>query len=209
MPEAFNPYEILGVTPGDSQEEIRRAWREAAMKAHPDREGGSAEKMSQINEAYQILCDPARRAQFDAGNGTTQQVSLERRAKDFLLPMVALIIRSAPLSENMVTLLLNGIANQRAALRGSRIKTLAEVEGLRIRMRRLRGPPQNFIEDLIREEISRGEKLLITYDADELVMGKALQILRDFSYETEPVPASRILLTVYGQSLLPGCGQQY
>lgn len=209
MPEeAFNPYTVLGVSPGDSDEEIRRAWREAAMKAHPDRPGGSAEKMSAINEAYQILCDPARRAQFDAGNGTTQQVSLERRAKDFLLPMVSLIIRSVPPSQNMVALLLNGLANQKKALADSRCKTLAEIEGLRQRLRRLKGPPENFIEDLIREEIGKGERLLITYDADELVMGKAVEILKEFSYEEEPT-GPRLLLTPYGQSLLPGYGQQY
>lgn len=206
--EAFDPYAVLGVERSASDEEIRRAWKRGAQEAHPDREGGSAEKMSQINEAYQILCDPARRAQFDAGNGTTQQVSLERRAKDFLLPMVSLIIRSAPLSQNMVVLLLNGIANQKKSLAESRLKTLAEIEGLRQRLRRLKGPPENFIEDLIKEEIGRGEKLLITYDTDELVMGKAVEILKEFSYEEEPT-GPRLLLTPYGQSLLPGYGQQY
>ena len=209
MPEeAFNPYTVLGVSPGDSDEEIRRAWREAAMKAHPDREGGSAERMSQINEAYQILCDPVRRAQFDAGNGTTQQVSLERRAKDFILPMCHLIIRTAPASSNMVVLLINGITNQKKVVAELRLKTQSEIEGLRLRVKRLKGPPENFIEDLLREEIAKGERLLITYDMDELVMVKALEILKDFSYETEP-EGPRILLTASGQSLLPGYSLQY
>ena len=42
----------------------------------------------------------------------------------------------------------------------------------------------------------KGERLLLIYDADELVMGKSLEILRDFSWE-EPV-------STYPQILLPG-----
>jgi curved DNA-binding protein CbpA len=204
--EAFNPYTVLGIPPSASDEEIKDAWREAAQKAHPDRPGGSADRMIQVNEAYQILRDPARRAQFDAGQGTTQTVSLERKAKDFLIPMVGLIIRSAPASANVIALLANGIQNQQRSLRESRTKALAEIEGLRLRLRRLKGPPENFIEDVIREEIGKGERLLLTFDLDELVMVKALEVLKDFSYEEEPA-LPRIILSAYGQSLLPGYGQ--
>lgn len=205
--EPFDPYKTLGVHPSSTEAEIRAAWREAAQKAHPDRDGGSAERMSQVNQAYQVLSDPNRRAQYDAGHGTVQQVSLERRAKDFLLPMCGLIIRSAPASANMVVLLINGITNQKKTLAESRIKTQTEIEGLRLRVRRLKGPPDNFIEDLLKEEIARGERLLITYDMDELVMAKALEILKDFSYEQD-VQVPTLILGAYGQSLLLG-NQQY
>jgi curved DNA-binding protein CbpA len=182
--DAFNPYVILGVDPSASEEEIKQAYRRAAQEAHPDRKVGSPERMSLVNQAYQLLSDPAARAAYDSGKaGMAAPASLERRAKDFLLVLAGMVIRTAPLSANMVALIMTGITNQQQSLRESRAKTLSEIEGLRQRIRRLKGPPHNFIEDLMKQEIASGERLLVTYDSDELVMVKALEILRDFSWE--------------------------
>lgn len=209
MPEAtFNPYEILGCDPSATDAEIKAAYREAAQKAHPDRKGGSAEQMSLVNQAYQLLCDPQKRAAFDAGHSTELPFSLGRRAKDFVLGLCAVVIRSAPVSANMVHLLINGITNQQKSLKESRLKTMSEIEGLRARLRRLKGPPENFIEDLIKQEIEKGEKLLPVYDLDEMVMVKALEILQDFRYEDEADRPPSLLLTPYGRSLYLG-GPQY
>lgn len=57
-------YEILGVPRDASQEEIKRAFYKLAHKYHPDK-GGDPEKFKEINEAYQVLSDPEKRAQYD------------------------------------------------------------------------------------------------------------------------------------------------
>lgn len=57
-------YKILGVNKNASQEEIRRAFYKLAHQYHPDK-GGDPEKFKEINEAYQVLSDPAKRAQYD------------------------------------------------------------------------------------------------------------------------------------------------
>lgn len=57
-------YEILGVSKSASDEEIKRAYRKLAHQHHPDK-GGSKEKFQEINEAYQILGDKNKRAQYD------------------------------------------------------------------------------------------------------------------------------------------------
>jgi hypothetical protein len=44
-------YEVFGVSPNASRRQIQKAYRTLAMKYHPDREGGSHEKMSELNEA--------------------------------------------------------------------------------------------------------------------------------------------------------------
>jgi molecular chaperone DnaJ len=62
-------YEILGVDRNATQEEIKRAYRKLAKKYHPDAnpvdKHASAEKFKEIAEAYEVLSDPEKRAQYD------------------------------------------------------------------------------------------------------------------------------------------------
>ena len=62
---AENYYDLLGVAKGASDEEIKRAYRKAAHKHHPDKSGGDEEKFKKVNEAYQTLSDKSKRAQYD------------------------------------------------------------------------------------------------------------------------------------------------
>ena len=57
-------YKVLGVSKTATPEEIKKAYRKLAMDHHPDR-GGDSSKFAEINEAYETLKDPARRANYD------------------------------------------------------------------------------------------------------------------------------------------------
>ena len=60
-------YESLGINRNANEEEVRKAFRKKAMEFHPDRnkEPGADAKFKEVNEAYQILSDPNRRAKYD------------------------------------------------------------------------------------------------------------------------------------------------
>jgi curved DNA-binding protein len=63
-------YRILRVSKSSTAEEIRRAFRTLARQHHPDVTGGSENKFKELNEAYEVLSDPAKRSKYDSlGSG--------------------------------------------------------------------------------------------------------------------------------------------
>ena len=60
-------YDVLGVARGASDEEIKRAFRKAAQRWHPDvnKTDEAHDRFKEVNEAYQVLSDPQRRQAYD------------------------------------------------------------------------------------------------------------------------------------------------
>lgn len=58
-------YEVLGVSKEASADEIKKAFRRKAVEYHPDKQGGDEAKFKEINEAYEVLKDSAKRQRYD------------------------------------------------------------------------------------------------------------------------------------------------
>lgn len=65
MAEKRDYYEVLGVGKTASDDEIKKAFRKAAVKYHPDKQGGDEAKFKEVNEAYEVLKDKQKRQRYD------------------------------------------------------------------------------------------------------------------------------------------------
>lgn len=64
-PMAKDYYDILGVSREAQKEEIKKAFRKLAHQYHPDKQGGDEARFKEVNEAYAVLSDDKRRAEYD------------------------------------------------------------------------------------------------------------------------------------------------
>ncbi|KAH9813627.1 hypothetical protein DFH28DRAFT_1108706 [Melampsora americana] len=67
-------YKVLGVSRTADQKTLKKAYRKATLKAHPDK-GGSQAKMTALNEAYEVLSNPELRARYDNGDDPNDPTS--------------------------------------------------------------------------------------------------------------------------------------
>lgn len=56
----YNPYELLGLSPQATNEEIKQRYRQLAIVWHPDKQGGNEEAMKRLNKAYNEICEQRR-----------------------------------------------------------------------------------------------------------------------------------------------------
>src|ERR1700733_14519313 len=83
-----DPYELLGVATGASQNDVQKAYRRLAKKLHPDLNPGNKEvqrKFQDVSAAYSILGDEEKRARFDRGeiDGSGEEQPQRRYYRDF------------------------------------------------------------------------------------------------------------------------------
>ena len=111
VPDATDHYEILQLSPRADQATIQRVFRLLAKRFHPDNhESGDADRFKQLMEAFRVLSNPIRRAEYDARyeerrearwrvfdqTSATNDVAADRRLRDAVLSLLYTARRNDP-----------------------------------------------------------------------------------------------------------------
>ena len=143
-------YSILGVMRDASQEEIKRAYLDAAQRLHPDRNtsAGDTEMFLDVQQAYEVLSNPKRRAQYDATLPPDVKVDL-------------------PYTHNIIYSRSNLVRMTEPQM----VYLLLEIQAP-VELRRAPSPPLNACIIIDRSTSMKGEKM-------DVVKAAAIQVLRN------------------------------
>ena len=147
-----DPYAVLQISRSATKKEIRAAYRSLVARYHPDRHQGNpleelaAARMVEINRAYDLLSDPARRAAFDAGASPARpdRAAAERlMGRRFikvaaLLLVLPLVLRTGAVIVRALAMLLRTAFEALGSLRGPRLAAVAALLALVVLLLALR-----------------------------------------------------------------------
>lgn len=192
-------YDVLGVAPDATADQIRRAYRKKAAATHPDRNPGdpdAAAKHRAVTDAYDVLSDPDRRAAYDR-DGTTaapEDRSLEE-LMEAITPVLIGVMQAAatsPLSAGLahtdvVAKVRDHFRKQETDARSVLHKTRRSVTELDAAAARFRVPAgkENFLAGAVKQQADQGRAMITRIEADLALFARALDYLKDCSYRTD------------------------
>lgn len=194
-------YQALSVPRGADAETIKAAFRRAARQAHPDRKGGSHERMQMVNRANEVLGDPVRKAHYDATGADQLPPSIDLEAKNMLLNVLTQVMQQ---DGDWVSLAERALGEHQA-MKAPQVKAQinARIAMLRKRSGKFKSKTdENLVQGLIDQQVRDLEATLLKIDHELKVVERARELLK--SYESEPEPTMFVQLWSTGTATTTG-----
>lgn len=194
-----SPYEVLGVDRSANAEQIKRAYRVACKKHHPDRAQGDPERMLAVREAYDVLSDDERRARYDATGETKRRTPIDELAQQVLLGVFVEFLKKADDYFDPVPGITKGLEkalqDQHEALK----KLDKQLEHIAKRAKQIRRKDggEDLFASLIEQETRNTKATITNTEAMIQAIPRAIAMLKE--YESEPAKAREKFTTLlYG-----------
>lgn len=181
-------YDILGASPSDPPAVLKRKYRKAAQRAHPDK-GGNAALFQEVEKAGRILLDEQRKLKYDQSGDTGDEMTDEQQAA-FVLKMIFIqcLNRSFETQEDPVRLCRNEIVKgqqegpRQVAAQGRKISRLEKALAKNLKGRK-DSPPH--LESAISMQIFIERMKLQQMELAMRIGPIMLQMLKCYSWEVE------------------------
>lgn len=185
-----NLYETLGVKPDATAAELKRARRDRARQVHPDKQGGSEEKMSAVNHAFDVLADPQRRLLYDQTGQDSQPPEEDRIRGLVMQSFLDALMKDAP---NVVKGAQQFLENAKAATQKQKADGKRAMDALKARRDKVTTKsPLNAFHLIVDQQIQQIEMKLASLDNDIENIDKALKELKTYK-------SSEKLVQAYGE----------
>lgn len=209
-------YDTLRVDKGATPDEITKAYRKLAMRFHPDRnlnkprdEQLAAEvAFKALQEAYEVLSDPARRAHYDETGSNDLPESIDEEARGVLMQFIDAAL-SNPRSHDLLADIRTMLEMFKSPGKSNAALARAKLKRLRRQRKRIQGPEKgNLIHLVIERKINAVEADLEAAERNLEVAAAAERELAKYAemdlHEQDEDPAARIGFEARARHFLKG-----
>lgn len=186
-----NPYEVLGVKPDASPEEIKRVFRSKAASVHPDKQTGDHNEMAALNHAYDVLSDPQRRLLYDKTGEDSARPREQQISQLVMMAFGRALQEGAPdILASAKEFLRNGdseLRKQQTQVEQRR----AKLQKRRDKISRKSGP--NVFHMIIDQELGQLEQAAVKIGNDIGVCADAIKDLKKYKSSEEVPPVRGVI----------------
>lgn len=182
-----NLYEILEISQDATPEEIKKAYRELAVRYHPDKNPDAADQFAEINNANEILSDPERRAKYNA-TGDTRKEDFDQRFLGLIGQLLFTAIQTARGPIENADLIRSMVRSARQAVKISETaceRYQEEAEQYRGIVKRMTPKENNPFIMILDSKINELTTLAGNLKNEIEFTTKAIDKLNDFKYDFE------------------------
>jgi len=185
----FNPYEILGVTKDASIDDIKKQYKARSKDLHPD-QGGDPEAFVELQKAFSILTDPAKRNMYDE-YGINDSLDIENEAKLVAIQIVLPALDALPTSCDadkeiaaIFTRCLNGLKEQEQAAKEARDKLQRRLDAIQ------KKPADDFLTDEIDRVIQGYHRAMKQAQLNHKIHDMAFSLVKGYKFDITKITSA-------------------